>query len=81
MSHLCGVDVGEVLAAFRLQTGAAEGTGINYLVYITPVLHEAEKDLDVKTANFVNFLRIMNQIRGKVKNYPHFCFSNLFTQK
>jgi hypothetical protein len=20
-------------------------------------------------------------IRGKVKNYPHFCFSNLFTQK
>jgi hypothetical protein len=22
-----------------------------------------------------------HDIRGKVKNYPHFCFSNLFTQK
>jgi hypothetical protein len=21
------------------------------------------------------------KLRGKVKNYPHFCFSNLFTQK
>jgi hypothetical protein len=22
-----------------------------------------------------------DEIRRKVKNYPHFCFSNLFTQK
>jgi hypothetical protein len=28
-----------------------------------------------------SWLACKDIIRGKVKNYPHFCFSNLFTQK
>jgi hypothetical protein len=77
MSRLCGVDVGEVSAVFRLQTGAADGTGINYFVYITPILHEAENDFDAKTANVVNFLTIMNQIF----NYSLVSFHIFITHK
>jgi hypothetical protein len=28
-----------------------------------------------------NILYVCMYVQGKVKNYPHFCFSNLFTQK
>jgi hypothetical protein len=33
------------------------------------------------SANVRTSMYIMQKVRRKVRNYPHFCFSNLFTQK